>query len=118
MAPHSVFSGNVCRGRFHASGASGDLRRLHSGPISIAAPSNSCITASARNYTVRTMKLFERVSSDVRTILDRALEDHEISWQEGLRLCQTEGIDFQALIVAADELRRRQVGDVVTYVIN
>src|SRR5215471_8104642 len=64
------------------------------------------------------MSLFDRVSSEVRAILDRALEGHEISWQEGLRLCQTDGIDFQALIVAADELRRRQVGEVVTYVIN
>jgi FO synthase subunit 2 len=64
------------------------------------------------------MKFFDKVSPEVRHILDRGLEDHEISWQEGLRLCQTEGIDFQALVVAADELRRRQVGDVVTYVIN
>jgi 7,8-didemethyl-8-hydroxy-5-deazariboflavin synthase CofH subunit len=64
------------------------------------------------------MKVFDKVSPEVRNILDRALEDHEVSWQEGLRLCQTDGIDLQALVVAADELRRRQVGDVVTYVIN
>jgi FO synthase subunit 2 len=64
------------------------------------------------------MKLFDNVSSEIRTILDRALDGHEISWQEGLRLCQTAGIDFQALTVTADELRRRQVGEVVTYVIN
>src|SRR5262252_3336956 len=64
------------------------------------------------------MKLFDKVSSEVRTILDRALEGHEISWQEGLRLCETDGIDFQALTVTADELRRRQVGEIVTYVIN
>jgi FO synthase subunit 2 len=64
------------------------------------------------------MNLFDKVSPEVRNILARALEDHEISWQEGLRLCQTDGIDFQAMVVAADELRRRQVGDIVTYVIN
>src|SRR5262249_5853323 len=37
---------------------------------------------------------------------------------DGLRLCQTSGTEFHATVVAADDLRRRQVGDVVTYVIN
>jgi 7,8-didemethyl-8-hydroxy-5-deazariboflavin synthase CofH subunit len=64
------------------------------------------------------MTLLDRVSPDVRTILDRALVGHEISWQEGLRLCETSGLDFQAAVVAADELRRHQCGEVVTYVIN
>src|SRR5689334_6641092 len=64
------------------------------------------------------MKLFDKVTPEIRNILDRALDDHELSWHEGLQLCLTAGIDFQALIVAADELRRRQAGDVVTYVVN
>jgi 7,8-didemethyl-8-hydroxy-5-deazariboflavin synthase CofH subunit len=58
------------------------------------------------------------VNLDVQKILGRALEGDEISWQEGLRLSSTNGADFQAMVAAADELRRRQVGDVVTYVIN
>src|SRR5215475_12766959 len=64
------------------------------------------------------MTLLDRVAPDVRRILDRALDGHEISWQEGLRLCETSGVDFQATVLSADELRRRQVGEVVTYVIN
>src|SRR5437773_4516067 len=64
------------------------------------------------------MTLLDRVDPAVSDILRRALDDEEISWQDGLRLCQTSGVDFQATVVAADELRRRQVGDVVTYVIN
>ena len=64
------------------------------------------------------MTLLDRVDPAVGDILRRALDDEEISWQDGLRLCQTSGVDFQATVVAADELRRRQVGDVVTYVIN
>ncbi len=62
--------------------------------------------------------MLSRADTDVRRILDRALDGAEISWQEGLRLCETNGIDLQATVVAADELRRRQVGDIVTYVIN
>lgn len=53
-----------------------------------------------------------------RQILDRALNGEEISWQDALHLCETSGADFQAVVAAADELRRQQVGDVVTYVIN
>ncbi len=59
-----------------------------------------------------------RVSLDVTRILNRALEGEEISWQEALRLSETGGADFQAAVAAADELRRRQVGDTVTYVVN
>jgi 7,8-didemethyl-8-hydroxy-5-deazariboflavin synthase CofH subunit len=64
------------------------------------------------------MTLLDNVTPEVRTILSRALDSAEISWQEGLRLCETAGADFHAMVVAADELRRRQVGDIVTYVIN
>lgn len=53
-----------------------------------------------------------------RQILDRVLNGEEISWQDALHLCETSGADFQAVVAAADELRRQQVGDVVTYVIN
>ena len=64
------------------------------------------------------MRIFDLIHSDVRTILTRALDGAEITWQEGLRLCETSGTDFHATVVAADELRGRQVGDLVTYVIN
>src|SRR5215469_8000840 len=64
------------------------------------------------------MTLLDHVAPDVGRILDRSLDGHEISWQEGLRLCETSGVDFQATVLSADELRRRQVGDVVTYVVN
>ncbi len=64
------------------------------------------------------MRLLDNIDSDVRLILARALEGEEISWKHALRLCETTGRDFQATIVAADELRHRQVGEIVTYVIN
>ena len=58
------------------------------------------------------------IDSTVSRILNRALEGEEISWQEGLRLCETRGADLHATVFAADQLRQRQVGDAVTYVIN
>src|SRR5690349_3171304 len=62
--------------------------------------------------------ILDRAHIDVRRILGRALEDEQISWTEAERLCETNGIDLQATVIAADELRRRQVGDIVTYVVN
>lgn len=50
--------------------------------------------------------------------LNRALSDKEISEKEAVRLYSANGIDFHLIGMVADELRRRKVGDVVTYVIN
>ena len=58
------------------------------------------------------------VQRDVRRILARALDGGELSLAEGCRLCETEGRDLQALTLVADELRGRQVGEIVTYVVN
>lgn len=64
------------------------------------------------------MNLLDHVTPEVGRILNRALDGGDISWQEALRLCDTSGLDLHATVVAADELRRRQAGDIVTYVIN
>lgn len=60
----------------------------------------------------------EGVSRSVRTILERSLEDHELSVADGVVLSGARGTDLHALCLVADELRRRQVGDSVTYVVN
>lgn len=55
---------------------------------------------------------------ELRRALDRALEGHEPSAEEGLLLATARGDELWALARAADEMRRRQVGEVVTYVVN
>ncbi|HEX4994671.1 MAG TPA: radical SAM protein, partial [Methylomirabilota bacterium] len=55
---------------------------------------------------------------DVRSILGRALDGEELTVAEGIRLTEAEGRDYHALCLVADEMRRRQAGDVVTYVVN
>jgi len=62
--------------------------------------------------------VLDGASSDVRAILARALDDHEVSVDDALTLAETRGRDLQALSMVADEMRRRQAGDVVTFVIN
>ena len=60
----------------------------------------------------------DRASRDVRRVLDAALAGHEISVVDADVLAHTTGRDLAALTVTADELRRRHVGDVVTFVVN
>jgi FO synthase subunit 2 len=54
----------------------------------------------------------------VRLALDRALEGCEITVDDGVALAEARGRELAALAMVADELRARQVGDVVTYVVN
>jgi len=58
------------------------------------------------------------VSPDVRAILERSLDGREVSIDDGVALNEARGTDLHALCLVADELRRQQVGDRVTYVVN
>src|SRR5438445_11008940 len=60
----------------------------------------------------------DRVAPDVRSILARALDGAEVTVAEADVLATTTGRDLLALTLTADELRRRHVGDTVTYVVN
>jgi FO synthase subunit 2 len=60
----------------------------------------------------------DRASRDVRRVLDSALAGDEVSVADAVRLARVTGRELAAVTLAADELRRRQVGDVVTFVVN
>ena len=62
--------------------------------------------------------LLGQLNTPVARALDRALEGKDISVDEALVLFGTAGLEFSALQMVADELRRRSVGDVATYVVN
>jgi len=55
-------------------------------------------------------------SAPIRAILDKALEGREIARDEGEVLFGAEGDDLAALIATADAVRRRRVGERVTFV--
>ena len=57
-------------------------------------------------------------SPHVRSVLGRLLDGGELSVDDGIALTEVAGRDLHAVTLAADEMRRRQVGDVVTYVVN
>ena len=58
------------------------------------------------------------VEPDVARILNGCLEGEDPTVDDSIRLLGTSGPEFIALMMTADEVRRRRVGDVVTYVVN
>ena len=54
----------------------------------------------------------------VARVLEDALAGKDISVADAVTLFDTTGLEFSALGMVADELRRRTVGDLVTYVVN
>jgi FO synthase subunit 2 len=59
------------------------------------------------------------VTVTVEKILDRALEGHDLSWEEGVMLLKQRSPGAIAQIrQTADQLRQQQSGETVTYIIN
>src|SRR5579871_3843569 len=51
-------------------------------------------------------------------VLEKALGGDELDFADGVLLASAAGDDLLALVKTADEIRRRTVGDVLTYVVN
>ena len=62
--------------------------------------------------------LMAGVEPGVAYVLNKALTGDDIAVDEAELLFGTTGLDFTAMTMTADELRRRSVGDLVTYVVN
>ena len=58
------------------------------------------------------------LNPEVVAVLDRALGGQDITAEEATLLFGTTGPEYNATVLVADELRRRTVGDIVTYVVN
>jgi FO synthase len=57
-------------------------------------------------------------SPNVSSALEKVLAGGELGFEESLTLATVDGKDLLALVKVADELRRRVVGDCITYVVN
>jgi FO synthase len=51
-------------------------------------------------------------------VLERSLAGRELDFDEGLLLARSSGPELEALVLAADRIRRERVGDTITYVVN
>ena len=63
-------------------------------------------------------ELIDVLRPEVADVLNLALAGEDISVSDGGVLFGTSGPEFTALMMVADELRRRAVGDLATYVVN
>ncbi|MGI0023964.1 MAG: 5-amino-6-(D-ribitylamino)uracil--L-tyrosine 4-hydroxyphenyl transferase CofH [Nitrososphaera sp.] len=54
----------------------------------------------------------------VAAALDRAMSGKEISVDDAVELFDSKGLEMNLAVLVADELRKRAVGDLVTYVVN
>jgi FO synthase len=61
---------------------------------------------------------FPAVPVPLAHILERSLEGRELSREEGMVLAEAGPESVETLAGVADEVRRRRVGDIVTYVVN
>jgi FO synthase subunit 2 len=68
--------------------------------------------------TLNIDSLFRNADPIVSEILNNALSEKEISSKDGLALYKTKEIDFHLVGLVADELRKRRVGNIVSYVVN
>ena len=62
--------------------------------------------------------LYKNADPVIVEILSNALSEKEISVKEGVELYKTTGLEFHLVGLVADEIRKRRVGDVVSYVVN
>jgi len=58
------------------------------------------------------------LTPNVARAIDAALSGEDLSIEDTVALFNCTGLDMQALVLAADYLRREQAGDTVTYVVN
>lgn len=62
--------------------------------------------------------LLRNADPEIVQVLNKALSEKEITVKEAERLFHAKGISFHLVGMVADELRRKRVGNIVTYVIN
>ena len=62
--------------------------------------------------------LFKFADPIISDILNNALSDKEISIKDGIELYNADGINFHLVGLVANEIRRKRVGDIVSYVVN
>lgn len=82
-------------------------------------PVNSEDSSSPEQSSIKDLvSMTSTVTPETSAVLDRALSGADITPEEAVVLFAAEGQDYHALVTTADELRRRTVGDIVTYVVN
>jgi len=83
--------------------------------VTVATVATNC---AATAFTERVRTALEVSPGAVRDGLEAVLDGGELSFEQGMTLATAEGASLDALIAAADHLRRETNGEGITYVVN
>jgi len=76
------------------------------------------ITMEQEIFSQTLEELLPSINPRVGGLLERALAGSELSSEEGYILGDVDGPELSALVLTADRIRQRRVGEVITYVVN
>ncbi|MGN6622579.1 MAG: 5-amino-6-(D-ribitylamino)uracil--L-tyrosine 4-hydroxyphenyl transferase CofH [Candidatus Nitrosocosmicus sp.] len=62
--------------------------------------------------------ILKNIDPEISLILDKCISDKEISNKDALKLFDSKDLELSLIFLIADELRRRENGNIVTYVVN
>jgi FO synthase subunit 2 len=62
--------------------------------------------------------ILKNIDPEISSILDKSLENKEISTSDALKLFNSKGLELSLISLIANELRRRENGNIVTFVVN
>lgn len=62
--------------------------------------------------------ILKNMDPEISLILDKCLSDKEITNKDALKLFDSKDLELSLIFLIADELRRREKGNIVTYVVN
>ena len=62
--------------------------------------------------------LLGSIDPEISRVLHAAIAGEDISTSDACLLLDSRGLEYNATVLVADVLRRRTVGDIVTYVVN
>ena len=74
--------------------------------------------SKGQNHVENLDAIIGGIRPETAAVLNRALSGEDITSEEAVVLFGAEGQEYNAMVMTADELRRRTVGDIVTYVVN
>jgi len=76
------------------------------------------VTVEQEVFSQTLEALLPSIDPTVAGLLEKALAGSELSGEDGYVLGAVDGPELSALVLTADRVRQRRVGDVVTYVVN
>ena len=71
-----------------------------------------------KDFDLNLSVFLDSIDPEIARVLKSSIDGDDISASDACLLLDSNGLEYNATVLVADVLRRRTVGDVVTYVVN